>query len=510
MSQASNGDSCRSDGRFPRELAFFGLGIVGTAGADVPAMPGEDHEELLREVVGRQLQNLEDHLEQQGRSLRWWQRRSLAAVAACSDPTNGFALLRCADCDRPRVVPFTCGVRGLCGTCGGRVMSARAARWVDGLFPRVPVRQWVLTVPWPRRFLLAARPDLCREVLGVALGVVFKFISARCKAVCGAAGQTGSVTVVQRFSSSLSLNLHDHALVLDGGYVEHEDGSLSWVGVGAPTNEEVAAVAVEVATRIEALLARRGYPEDEAAELETEDDAELLGAAVAGRRALGLRAGRKTRSVKLLGQRPWRLPPRCAEHRGYNLHAGVVVQARDALERLCRYVNRPPLAKNRLTRRADGLLQLTLRRPWANGTTSFLFSELELAQRAVALLPPPRANQVLYHGVFGARARLRSRVVPKPEPAQSLGALRKQGEPRKTDRWTRWADLLARVFSVDPWACACGGRLLLHAVILPPASIDVLASLAKHARAPPSSPDLPLTRAPSRGHVPFPPTPHAA
>jgi hypothetical protein len=32
-------------------------------------------------------------------------------------------------------------------------MNERAAAWVDGLFPRVPVRQWVLTVPW------AAGPD---------------------------------------------------------------------------------------------------------------------------------------------------------------------------------------------------------------------------------------------------------------------------------------------------------------------------------------------------------------
>ena len=30
-----------------------------------------------------------------------------------------------------------------------------AVHWVDRVFPRVPVRQWVLTFPWPLRLRLA-------------------------------------------------------------------------------------------------------------------------------------------------------------------------------------------------------------------------------------------------------------------------------------------------------------------------------------------------------------------
>ena len=49
---------------------------------------------------------------------------------------------------------------------------------------------------------------------------------------------------------------------------------------------------------------------------------------------------------------------------GYNLHAAVVIGRgnREGLERLCRYVLRPPLARTRLHRRGDGLLVLTLRK----------------------------------------------------------------------------------------------------------------------------------------------------
>ncbi len=52
-------------------------------------------------------------------------------------------------------------------------MATTAAHLVDRVFPRVAVRQWVLTVPWPRRRLLARKPELARGVLSVMLNTVF-------------------------------------------------------------------------------------------------------------------------------------------------------------------------------------------------------------------------------------------------------------------------------------------------------------------------------------------------
>jgi hypothetical protein len=43
------------------------------------------------------------------------------------------------------------------------------AHWVERVLPDVPVRQWVLTVPWTRRLLLARNPKLSKGVLGAAL-----------------------------------------------------------------------------------------------------------------------------------------------------------------------------------------------------------------------------------------------------------------------------------------------------------------------------------------------------
>ena len=57
------------------------------------------------------------------------------------------------------------------------------------------------------------------------------------------------------------------------------------------------------------------------------------------------------------------------------MHAGVAVPARDRarLERLGRYVARPPVATERLSRLPDGRLLYRLKRRWRDGTTAVVF-----------------------------------------------------------------------------------------------------------------------------------------
>jgi len=52
---------------------------------------------------------------------------------------------------------------------------------------------------------------------------------------------------------------------------------------------------------------------------------------------------------------------------GYRLNEGV-------LERLCRYILRPPLAKDRLWQREDGTVVLGMKRAWSDGTQTIEFS----------------------------------------------------------------------------------------------------------------------------------------
>ena len=60
-----------------------------------------------------------------------------------------------------------------------------------------------------------------------------------------------------------------------------------------------------------------------------------------------------------------------------------------------------------------GRVRIALKRAWSDGTMALELSRLELVERLVSLVPPPRANQVHYHGVLASRSRLRGRVRPK-------------------------------------------------------------------------------------------------
>ena len=54
----------------------------------------------------------------------------------------------------------------------GRRMADTAAHLVDNVFPHVPVRQWVLSLPIEVRYRLAHDKKLTSDVLAVFLRVV--------------------------------------------------------------------------------------------------------------------------------------------------------------------------------------------------------------------------------------------------------------------------------------------------------------------------------------------------
>ena len=46
-------------------------------------------------------------------------------------------------------------------------MADSAALLVDQVLPHEPMRQWVLSVPFPLRFLFASQPVVMAKVLGI-------------------------------------------------------------------------------------------------------------------------------------------------------------------------------------------------------------------------------------------------------------------------------------------------------------------------------------------------------
>jgi hypothetical protein len=76
----------------------------------------------------------------------------------------------------------------------GRRMSERAAHLVDSVLPRVPVRQWVLTVPYGLRYRMAHDPALTTKVLNVFVRAVAGWLKRRARRL----GIAGSLKTLSR------------------------------------------------------------------------------------------------------------------------------------------------------------------------------------------------------------------------------------------------------------------------------------------------------------------------
>src|SRR5437899_2477865 len=143
------------------------------------------------------------------------------------------------------------------GASGGRRMAEQAAYLVDHVLPHVPVRQWVLTLPYRLRYLLAWNHTLCRAVLGVAVRAVLGFYRRRARRTGMRDGRSGAVTVIQRFGGGLQLNIHFHTLLLDGVFAQGEDGSPEFHAAEPPSDEGVARLLGTIYRRVPPLHAGR-------------------------------------------------------------------------------------------------------------------------------------------------------------------------------------------------------------------------------------------------------------
>ncbi len=384
----------------------------------------------------------------------------------CGILAHGFARVRCGGCGDELLVAFSCKGRGFCPSCTTRRMHDTAARLVDAVLPRVPVRQWVLSLPRWARWLLARDPRLASRTLNVALRAIFASLRRRARREGARDTRAGAVTFVQRFGGALNLNVHFHCLVPDGVFAR-EEGRVRFVPLKAPPDEEVEAILRRVVVRLLRLLRPRAEQMDfEPLDALASAQAEALLLPSAG------------------PQEPRRRTQHSAFLEGFSLHAGVHLHAndREALERLCAYGARPPLSLQRLAELPDGRLAYRLKRPLRDGREVLVLQPTELLRRLATLVPPRRHHLVRYHGVFAPNASWRGAIVPRP--METEGEARCAGAPSEERVLPRrhraakaaarsrppsrlpWAHLLRRVFREDVLECnRCGGRRVVLAFL---------------------------------------------
>jgi hypothetical protein len=274
-------------------------------------------------------------------------------------------------------------------------------------------------------------------------------------------------------------------------------------------NEQVAAVLDDAVLRITRYLKRRG-------QLRVEDD-ETVGALTAPEgeeaRALAELAAATASGMTPPAGPVWNrgaLAPLghardfdrhlSVGRGGFTLHAATRAGPMDerGREALLKYVLRPPIAQERVTQGPEGLVRITLKKRFSDGTFAVDLDPLSLLTRLCASVPPPRFHTVRYAGVLASASKLRPRILPEPSEEQAAladGVTASDADkqaPRRC-RYRPWDELMMRTFSVDVLCCPpCNGRLRLVALMTEPKEIRrYLRALGQPTESP--------TRSPARG-----------
>jgi hypothetical protein len=315
--------------------------------------PRRAEDSALYAAVSENLETFLQRQRQRSRIVPRFLERDLHSFLECEILAHGFVRVHRDACGTDRVILYSCKSMAFCPDCGGRRMAETAAPLVDHVFSEVPVRQWVLSVPFLLRYRLTYDASLARDVLQIFVRTVFSSIRRRAgipasnrKARCGA------VAFIRRFSDALNLDPHFHVIALGGIYLNTLDGEPLFRRVDPPTDAEVTRVAERVRRRVARLMDRRGIAsrtdpdEDDTLRRDEPLLAALYSASISGRTITVSCACRRT--VRVVDEYDFGnvtvISGRCcASTEGFSIHPGVCVPARDRfrLEHLLRYAARP-------------------------------------------------------------------------------------------------------------------------------------------------------------------------
>ena len=316
-------------------------------------------------------------------------------------------------------------------------MAQESVHLSDRVLPCAPVRQWVQSLPYELRLLLASRAEVLSAVIRIVMRVVLGFYRKRGAKLGLGKVEPGAVSFLQRSGDSLNTNPHLHIIAIDGVYTrESKDGPVKFHFVEPPSAEELGQMVTAICERVCKMLGRRGLHRGllrQASEQEV-DGAETPTDALDGCSQVALSRGRFERldehgrgqqqlfadddaGMKRNKDSRW-----AAECKGFSLHAGVSFGALDpkGRERLVRYCTRPPLAMERLSVLRDGSVAYRLK----YGTrrrSHRVMQPLEFMARLAAIVAPARLPLTRYHGVLAPSSSWRRQVVPARRTSSEAG-----------------------------------------------------------------------------------------
>ncbi len=328
---------------------------------------------------------------------------------------NGFARVQCTDCHEEYLLAFSCKTRELYPSCAARRAAATAVLLREEVLQEVGHVQWVFVMPQMLRPYFLHH----RELLGGLARAAWETVRELMVAATGEDSlRPGMVAVVQTAGDLANWHPHVHALVSRGGWTSDWE----WVPV-AYVDEHAAELLFR--HKVMRMLQDVG--------LLTEERTELL--------------------------LSWR-------HSGFSVHNRVRVEPEDqsAVERLARYIMRPPISLERMRWEVGGEVRYRRKAghdggPGQHGDPEEVFDPAEFLARVIMHIPEPRRHLVRYYGAYSNVSRGKRRrqddadIGAAPPDGRHSPRLRPPGTTAPTPalfaevgrssssvslRWTRW------------------------------------------------------------------------
>jgi hypothetical protein len=354
--------------------------------------------------------------------------KTVEAFLACGRPEGGFARIKCPDCKREMLLTFSCRTRQFCQSCQAKRSALFAEKLLTEILAPVAHRHYTFTVPRAIRGLFQRD----RRFLGLlarsaydALRISFERLFERSDV------RPGCIISLQTLGSYGQFHPHAHCLVSEGVFTAE--------GEFLPLTTLDTKVIEELFRR---LVLRRLH------------QAERL----------------STGFMERLSS--W-------QPSGFSCHGEQVVGPDETvrLERLARYITRPAIALDSVSRLDDGRIRLSTPPHPQTGETQLTFDVLDWIHAVTMQIPRRRQHLTRHYGAYSCRSHSAPRPKPTPAPADSTPTAPESSQaddptPFIKARRASWARLLKRVFEVDALLCPCGAVMSIVAFITDAETIE--------------------------------------
>jgi hypothetical protein len=325
----------------------------------------------------------------------------------CGNPRCGFARIRCPSCGQERLLMFSCRTRGFCPSCHAKRLE-EWGEWVrETLLLDVAHCQVVFTIPKMLRPFFKYKQLLLGDLCRLALRTLTRYFAA----LAGSDLMPGVIATIQTFGNRMNLHPHLHFLVTEGGV--DKAGLFHKV----PRIDD---------SRLTELFAREVLGFLVHQELLSPEWAERL---LSWRRA------------------------------GFNVHSRVRAKTKTEAERVGKYMIRPLLSLERLS--LDEKRAQVCYRYGREAEEVEWMDYLEFIARLTSHIPDKGQVTVRYYGLYANAHRGKVKKA-------SLGffSLRMVEEELRPIPAKGWAEMIRKVYEVDPLICPqCGGMMRIIAFL---------------------------------------------